>query len=261
MHKFRSKLSRPKETGPRSSLWGKLVGRSRPKQDEGPNQPPENDSAQALNSELESILDSGDSIDPKDLCVRAEQSLNEDNKTKHMWQSYLGILKDDIPQLEKNATGDRQKQLAQLLDAKTKELEARRTKIEFGDYELKIRNTLTKIFKTILFTKDLINFAAAPSPPAHLACAGVFVVLSVSPPFMSLPVTIYFASCTGSSYVVLTLIQASRSSRRSAGKSHQRPRGHRCIDMSPLRCRGSVSKEIKVVTSRPKQRNIVQTKI
>ena len=260
MHKFRSKLSRPEETRPRSSLWGKLVGRSRPKQDEGPNQPPQSDSAQALNSELESILDSGDSTDPKDLCVRAEQSLNEDNKTKHMWQSYLEILEDDIPQLEKNATGDRQKQLSQLLDTKTKELEARRMKIEFGDYELKIRNTLTKIFKTILFTKDLIN--AAPSPPAHLACAGVFVVISVSPPcYISLPGTIYFASCTGSSYVLLTPIQASHSSRRSAGKSHQRPRGHRCIDMSPLRYRGSVSKEIKVVTSRPKQRNIVQTKI
>jgi hypothetical protein len=182
-HKSKTKESRPGEARSISSIWGKFAWKSAPKRDEEPNRPSHNDSELASSPELGSSPESSTLADPTDLCLRAEQLLIKGSKTKQIWQSYLEILREDMPQLEQNATGDRQKQLSELLDVKTKELEARRTKIEFGDYELKISNALTKIFKTILSAKDLINSAATPSPPAQLACAGVFVVLTVSSPY------------------------------------------------------------------------------
>jgi hypothetical protein len=180
MRKSKGKVSRPGDTRPSSPWWRRVVGRSREKQDEAPNQTSCNDSVRTPDSALESNPESVESTDPTDLCLRAELLLSNDNKTKQLWRSYLEILKDDMPQLDQSATADRPNQLSKLLDAKAKELEARRTKIEFGDYELKVRNTLIKIFKTILSAKDLINTAAKPSPPAQLACAGVFIVLTVS---------------------------------------------------------------------------------
>jgi hypothetical protein len=135
MRKLRSKVQAPEMTGAAPSLWRKLAGSSRPKQDKQQNLKSDTNSAQSSTSTLGIPLDSNDS---SDLCQKAEESLSDDHKTKHLWQTYLEILKEDLPRSNLSTAGSRTKQLSELLDAKAKELEAKRMKFELREYELKI---------------------------------------------------------------------------------------------------------------------------
>lgn len=51
--------------------------------------------------------------------------------------------------------------------------------IHFGNHFIGVRDQLTRIFKNIIVLKDVINTAAAGTPPMAVACAGVTVSLLV----------------------------------------------------------------------------------
>lgn len=127
--------------------------------------------------------DNLDAVTPSksdNLWVRAEEMLNNDERTKAIFQAYLEILESEFgSKLKPIGTPDRQKQLCELVDAKTHELEEKKWKVRFGDHDVKVREQLTRAFKNILIAKEIINPAVAASPPAAIACAGVFVVLTV----------------------------------------------------------------------------------
>jgi hypothetical protein len=124
-----------------------------------------------------------DASEADNLWVRAEQMLSNDKRKTKILQAYLEILESELgSELKLSGTADRQKQLCQLLDAKTQELEDKKWKVRFGDHNVEVRDLLTGAFKNVLIAKDLINSAARASPPAAIACAGVTVVLTVSRP-------------------------------------------------------------------------------
>jgi hypothetical protein len=120
------------------------------------------------------------------LWLRAEQMLSDDKGKRNIWQTYLEILESELrSEFKPSGSAERQKQLCQLLDVKTQELEDKKWKVRFGDHNVEVRNLLTGAFKNILIAKDLINSAASASPPAAIACAGVTVILTVSWPLLN----------------------------------------------------------------------------
>jgi hypothetical protein len=132
---------------------------------------------------LESKPDAAISSEADNIWVRAEQMLSNDKRKREIFQAYLEILESELGSgLKPSGTADRQKQLCQLLDAKTQELEDKKWKVRFGDHNVEVRDLLTGAFKNVLTANQLIKSAASASAPAAIACAGVTVVLTVSWP-------------------------------------------------------------------------------
>jgi hypothetical protein len=106
--------------------------------------------------------------------------LSKDKEKRKILKAYLEILGSELgSELKPSGSIDRQKQLCQLLDTKTQELEDKKWNVRFGDHAVEVSNLLDGAFKNVLIAKDLINSAAVASPPAAIACAGVTVVLTV----------------------------------------------------------------------------------
>lgn len=119
--------------------------------------------------------------EPTDLWERAEQILSNDQGKKEILQVYLEILESELGSgLKARGTVDRQEQLCELLDAKTRELEKNKWMLQFGEYNVDFRTLLTGAFKSVLLVKDIVHSAASANPPAAIACAGVTVILTVS---------------------------------------------------------------------------------
>jgi hypothetical protein len=156
-------------------------GKSPKRSDGEPKNPSPKASSANSSAPLESKPDAATSSEADNLWVRAEQMLSNDKRKTKILQAYLEILESELgSELKPSGTADRQKQLCQLLDAKTQELEDKKWKVQFSDHKVEVRDLLTGAFKNILIAKDLINSAASASPPAAIACAGVTVVLTVS---------------------------------------------------------------------------------
>jgi hypothetical protein len=133
------------------------------------------------NASLKSTPNTTTCSEPTDLWERAEQILSNDQGKKEILQAYLEILESELGSgLKARGTVDRQEQLCELLDTKTRELEKRKWILEFGEYNVDFRTLLTRAFKSVLLAKDIVNSAASASPPAAIACAGVTVILTVS---------------------------------------------------------------------------------
>jgi hypothetical protein len=116
-----------------------------------------------------------------DLWARAEEALKCDPVKKKVFEDYLEILGQRLDsKLEPTDGHDRHKQLCQLIDVETKELEDKKWKFQVGDYTRDVADLFQRSFKAILSVKDLVNAAASSCPPAALACAGATVVLTVS---------------------------------------------------------------------------------
>ncbi|KAI9862582.1 MAG: hypothetical protein M1813_004434, partial [Trichoglossum hirsutum] len=125
--------------------------------------------------------DTATSSETGNIWVRAEQMLSKDERKREVFQAYLGILESQLgSKLQPSGTADRQKQLCQLLDDKTQELEDEKWKVQFGDHKVEVADKLTGALKNVLIAKDLINSASIASPPAAIACAGITVLLTVS---------------------------------------------------------------------------------
>jgi hypothetical protein len=118
----------------------------------------------------EAVAKSGPEKDEsRNLWSLGEDELCKDQKKNEVFEAYLGILATHYgEELAPRGTQKYQTQLRDLLNGKTKEVEANQWKPH------------TKSLKNILLVKDIISTAASASPPASIACAGVSVVLTVS---------------------------------------------------------------------------------
>ena len=106
--------------------------------------------------------------------------LSKDTEKRKILQAYLEILGSELgSELKPSGSIDRQRQLCQLLDTKTQELEGKKWNVRFGDHAVEVSTLLDGAFKNVLIAKNLINSAVIASPPAAIACAGVTVVLTV----------------------------------------------------------------------------------
>jgi hypothetical protein len=116
-----------------------------------------------------------------DLWARAEEALKCDPVKKKVFEDYLEILGQRLDSKLEPADGhDRHKQLCQLIEVETKELEDKKWKFQVGEYTRDVADLFQRSFKAILSVKDLVNTAASSCPPAALACAGATVILTVS---------------------------------------------------------------------------------
>lgn len=149
-------------------------GKSTKFHDREPKNPSPQVSSASLSAFPESKHDATTPSEADNIWVRAEKKLSEDNEKRKILQAYLDILESELgSKLKPSGTADRQKQLCQLLDSKTQELEDKNNDKQFS-------NLLAGAFKNVLIAKDLVNSAAIVSPPAAIACAGVTIVLTVS---------------------------------------------------------------------------------
>jgi hypothetical protein len=184
--------------------------------------------------------------------LRAEKTLSEDNEKKKIFQAYLEILESEFgTKLKPSGTADRQKQLCQLLDSKTQELEDK-WKVRFGDHDKQIGNLLHGAFKNVLMAKDLVNSAASANPPAAIACAGVTVVLTVS-------ITPY--QCTQCVFIFAYISAASHSSRRAKYNSSQGLGIYLRVNLPPSHHGRSLSITGKASVSRPRPFHLISTKV
>jgi hypothetical protein len=206
---------------------------------------------------MESKPDAATSSEADDLWVRAEQMLSNDQRKRKILQAYLEILESELgSELKPSGTADRQKQLCQLFDAKTQELEDKKWKVRFGDHDVEVMDQLTGAFKNVLIAKDLINSAASASPPAAIACAGVTVVLTVSSHLSKQRCSNPDEACplnvTRCAFRHAYSSAASRSSRRATCYPLKGLGLYICIDLSPPSYGRSLSIEGKASASRPK---------
>jgi len=175
-------VNTPQSEDPKSSLlremsWKYALRFKKPtKRDSGE---PKNSSKEVASAD--SKPDAATFIETDSIWVRAEKKLSNDEKTKEIFQAYLGILESQLrSKLQPSGTTDRQKQLCQLLDDKIKGLEDKKWKVRFGDHKLDVSGKLAGAFRNILIAKDLIQLPSIASPPAAIVCAGVTVLLTVS---------------------------------------------------------------------------------
>jgi hypothetical protein len=116
----------------------------------------------------------------ENLWVRAEQILRKDKIT------FLGILETELgSDLKPIGTTDRHEQLCGLFDTKVQQLEDGKWKVRVGDYQVVVRDRLTRAFKNILSAKDLIHAAGTGFPPGAMLCAGASAILTVRHTFLN----------------------------------------------------------------------------
>jgi len=118
----------------------------------------------------------------KDLWDRAEEELSNDKGKAKILKAYLEILKSQLgSELAPRGTASRDEQMSQLLDTKVEELERLKWRLHLGDHDVEVGILFSGVVSNILLAKDIISSAASADPHAALACAGVSVILTVSP--------------------------------------------------------------------------------
>jgi N-terminal domain of NWD NACHT-NTPase len=119
-----------------------------------------------------------------DLWDRAEEGLSngKDKRKAKILHAYLEILKSQLgSELTERGTAARQEQMCQLLDTKVEELEKQKWRLHLVGHDIEVGTLFSGVVSNILLAKDIISPAANADPHAALACAGVSVILSVSP--------------------------------------------------------------------------------
>ena len=135
-----------------------------------------------LDPSPESTLSIPTNSKPRDLWDRAEEELSNDKGKAKILKAYLEILKSQLgSELAARGTASRDEQMNQLLDTKVEELERRKWRLHLGDHDVEVGTLFTGVVSNILLAKDIISSAASADPHAALACAGVSVILTVSP--------------------------------------------------------------------------------
>ena len=126
-------------------------------------------------------------MDGTNIWMKAEERLKQDKKKREILDAYQKILKAEFgAKFNPSDSTGRQKQLCQLLETKVQDLKEHKLAVRLGGHTLDVEKQLNSVFKSILIAKDLINTAAYASPPAAMACAGVAVILTVSPTLIGL---------------------------------------------------------------------------
>jgi hypothetical protein len=119
-----------------------------------------------------------------DLWDRAEEGLSngKDKRKAKILHAYLEILKSQLgSELTERGTAARQEQMCQLLDTKVEELEKQKWRLHLVGHDVEVGSLFSGVVSNILLARDIISPAANADPHAALACAGVSVILSVSP--------------------------------------------------------------------------------
>jgi len=119
---------------------------------------------------------------PKDLWDRAEEELSNGKGKAEILEAYQEILTLHLgSELAARGTTSRHKQMSRLLNTKVEELERRKWRPHPGDHNTEVETWFSGVVRNILLAKDIISSAALADPHAALACAGVSVILTVSP--------------------------------------------------------------------------------
>ncbi|GIJ98076.1 hypothetical protein Aspvir_000186 [Aspergillus viridinutans] len=112
-----------------------------------------------------------------DLWLKAELLLKKNEKTSRILAAATEILEADFRfQVPSNALIARD-QICSFLDAQARELEEKKWVVTLGGHSIEVEDRLTRTFRNVLIVKDIIHTAAAASPPAAVACAGVMLVV------------------------------------------------------------------------------------
>ena len=120
--------------------------------------------------------------EPKDLWDRAEEELSNDKRKAEILKAYKEILRSQLgSELAARGTASRHEQMSRLLNTKVEELERQKWKLHLGDHNIEVETLFGGVVRNILLAKDIISSAALADPHAALACAGVSVILTVSP--------------------------------------------------------------------------------
>lgn len=134
MHKLWLKKRRRVEPQPKNTDCTSLSETSRrpasdssgtsPERHDGQRQNPSREAVTAGSSTgAESRKDVSTPSKAANLWIKAEQMLMDDSNKREIWQAHLKILASELgSDLKPSGTEDRQNQLCQLLDAKTREL-------------------------------------------------------------------------------------------------------------------------------------------
>lgn len=118
----------------------------------------------------------GPAIYSDDPWIEAERLLAQDPQTKPLLDQAQVILQSHGLNIKGDTSNDRQN-LSAFIHKTTQELEDKKLVSRDGR---KVRDKVATVFRNILMLKDVIESAAAASPPASIACAAVTVSFTVS---------------------------------------------------------------------------------
>ena len=119
---------------------------------------------------------------PKDLWDRAEEELSNDKRKAKILEAYKEILGSQLgSELAARGTAGRHEQMSRLLNTKVEELEGQKWELHLGDHNIEVETLFSGVVRNILLAKDIISSAALADPHVALACAGVSIILTVSP--------------------------------------------------------------------------------
>lgn len=134
------------------------------------------------NEETSAIAKPSTSKESFDPWLEAQNLLRKDQALDKIWKESIRILKADFGfKYEDNRNTSRVNDIRIFLDVTTQQLDDQKWTVLDDVSQSDTRKKLTKVCQNILLVKDVINPAAATSPPAAIACAGITVGLLVSP--------------------------------------------------------------------------------
>lgn len=123
---------------------------------------------------LKPNTDAADSAQEDNMWKIAEAELRQDLKMNELLDAYYDILKSKLNDFDSSNTSERQKQISAFIESESKNFQ---DASKLGPFA----SVLKKGAGCILKAEKVISAAAQPCLPASVACAGVMLVLSVSP--------------------------------------------------------------------------------
>jgi ankyrin repeat protein len=114
--------------------------------------------------------------------LEAQQLLRKDKTLDKIWVESIHILNSRVGlKSENDGNAIRVNDLRTFLNVTTERLDDKKWTIQDDIGQDDKRKKLTKVCQNILLVKDIVNSAAAASPPAAIACAGITAGLLVNP--------------------------------------------------------------------------------
>ncbi|KAL4997728.1 hypothetical protein BDV10DRAFT_194905 [Aspergillus recurvatus] len=129
------------------------------------------------NDEASATSNSSTSKNSFDPWLEAQQLLRKDKTLSKIWEESIHILKCDLGlKYEDDGNANRVDDLRAFLNVVTQRLDDKKWTVLNMDHS-DTRETLKKVCQNIVLVKEVISPAAATSPPAAIACAGITVGL------------------------------------------------------------------------------------
>ncbi|KAL2839007.1 hypothetical protein BJX68DRAFT_258999 [Aspergillus pseudodeflectus] len=110
--------------------------------------------------------------------LQAQQLIKKDKALNKIWEKSIHILKSRLGlKYEEDGSATRVNDFRTFLDAIAQRLDNKKWSVLDDIGRSNTREKLTKVCRNIILVKDVISPAAATSPPAAIACAGITVGL------------------------------------------------------------------------------------